>query len=109
MGYRLNYASTYQVKYEGGYFNKKTEINQLLADKCNAAYNDEAPEYSDHLEVERAELVKLVQEIKDNPKEFEDYISAKGWDYTPDDLIKIFIEFIEKSDPRNDFIILQWL
>lgn len=43
MGYRLHYATTYRVKYDGGYFNHKTEINELLVDKCDASYNEITP------------------------------------------------------------------
>lgn len=109
MGYRLHYATTYQVKYGGGFFNHKTKINQLLADKCDASYNNDMPEYSDYLEVEREELMKLVQDIKNNPKEYENYLSANDWDYTSEDLVKIFEEMIQRSDQSNTFIILQWL
>lgn len=108
MGYRLHYATTYQVRYGGGYFNHKNEINKLLVDKCDADYNDITPECSDRLEVERKDLVKFVQEIKDNPKEYEDYLSSNGWDYTLEDFVEIFEELISKSDQSNEYIILQW-
>ncbi len=108
MGYRLHYASTHQVKYDGGYFNYKTNINQLLAEKCDAYYNESSAEDSDHLEVNRDELVKLVQDIKDNPQWYEAYIASNSWDYTTEDLVAIFEEMIEKSDQSNDFIVIHW-
>ena len=108
MGYRLHYATPYRVKYDGGYFNHKTEINELLVDKCDASYNEITPECSDRLEIEREDLVKLVQEIKNNPKEYEDYLTSKGWDYTLEDFVEIFNELIAKSDQSNSYIVLRW-
>ena len=108
MGYRLHYATTYQIEYGGGYFNHKTEINELLVEKCDATYNEITPECSDHLEVDRVDLEKLVLDIKNNPKEFEEYLATKGWDYTLDDFVEIFEEMIAKSYQRNDFVVLSW-
>lgn len=108
MGYRLHYASTYQVKYEGGYFNHKTEINRLLVEKCDATYNEITPESSDDLEVNREELVKLVQDMKYNPQWYEAYIASNGWDYSMEDFVSIFEEMISKSDQRNDFVVISW-
>lgn len=108
MGYRLHYATAYRVEYAGGYFNHKTEINRLLADKCNASYNEYDPEDSDHLEVDRAELVELVQDIKERPDYYRAYLSSNGWDYSLEDFISIFEEMINKSDQSNEFIVLSW-
>ncbi len=108
MGYRLHYATTYQIEYGGGYFNHKTEINRLLAEKCDAYYNEDSAEYSNHLEVERKEVVKLVQDIKDNPQWYEAYIASNGWDYSIEDFVEIFEEMIEKSDQSNNFIVIHW-
>ena len=108
MGYRLHYAKAYHVEYGGGYFNYKTQINRLLADECYAFYNEESPENSDRLEVARISLQEFVADIKKNPKTYEEYISKNGWDYSLEDFIAIFEEMIEKSDQRNDFIVISW-
>lgn len=108
MGYRLHYAATYKVKYEGGYFNYKTEINQLLAEKCDAWCSDECPEHSDRLEVYREDLRNLVKEMREDPEQYQKYLDSKNWDYTLDDFIAIFKEMIEKSDQDNNYIVLKW-
>lgn len=108
MGYRLHYAKSYHIEYGGGYFNYKTQINQLLVEKCNAEFNNDSPENSDILEVDREKLREFVSEIKSNPKTYQEYISKNGWDYSLEDFIAMFEEMIEQSDQKNEFVPLFW-
>lgn len=110
MGYRLHYATKYQVEYEGGHFNhKQEEINILLHEYCDGlSWDGDFVEYSDRLEVPRSELIALIYEISKDREKFEEWIKEHDFDYSPEDLIAILAEWIAKSDSRNDFVVLSW-
>lgn len=109
MGHRLHYATEYKVKYDGGYFNHKSEvINRILHEQCNADFQGSDVEYAESLEVERRKLLDLIKRWKENPGELDEIINSHGYDYSVEDVLEIFQEIADNSDQSNSFIKLGW-
>lgn len=109
MGYRIHVATTYQVKYEFGDFNNKSEfINHLIAENCmGASFNDEDHHYADTIEVPRAELAMLAGKVAKEREKYEPIFNRELND-TADNVIFAISSWIAYSDQRNDYVVLQW-
>lgn len=103
MGYRLHYAQHYAPKWEGGYFNwKSEEFAQLFHDKFeeNGWINDA----EDEAEVYRPDVEKYIQELLKKPQEINEYFDGDEG-YTNTEVAEAFTEILKSDD---DNIRLEW-
>lgn len=72
-------------------------INSIIYKYCPySTFDNEFPEYSQHIEVWKEDWIEMINEIKDlqNPKELS--------------VLDKFELILKESDPNNDFIYLYW-
>ena len=107
---KLHCSPVYQVTYGNGYFsNHVAEINRLLQKNSPAIhYDGDDIEYADRLEIPRNDIVALINKITIEREKFNLWLAEKGFYYTPEQFIKILQEWVNDSDPRNEYIVLTW-
>ena len=112
MGYRLHYATTYKVKYDGGDFSHNTyEINSLLQELCPNMWdnNDIDTGYADELEIKREEAQEAIKTLEKWHEEVEEVpVWMQNERYTYLDIAEFLKEALEHSDQENDYIRFAW-
>lgn len=106
MGTRLYVATKYDVKLEGGHINNGMEaINSIIMEFTNAI--DDI--YSNHIEIEEREYLKMIDRIKENEVLVNEILeNSRYYSYSVKEIIDIFESFYKKRDRNNDFIVLEW-
>lgn len=107
---KLHVSPTYQVTYGDGHFNcKQTEVNKLLLNHCEGIYYDgDSIDCAERLEVPRNELISLLYSIAKEKSNFAKWLADYSFTSTVEEFITIVSEWIAKSDPRNDYVVLTW-
>lgn len=130
MGYRLHYASKYDVQYKGGFFNHNTElVNELLNNLVELVsghlwYNGEELYYSNTLEIDKAYFLDIIKYLKgeylfkdeellyyeETLLHMEESIdkSLIALDYTREKFIEILQSIYDNSAPEINYIRLEW-
>lgn len=105
MGYRLHYAKTYKVEWDGGFFSGDDveKIDRLLRDHCEESFWTD--EYSDIWEVGKKELKQLIAKLRAGK-------IALGQEYnigeSGAELADIFQTILDGSEPSEDYIRIEW-
>lgn len=107
---KIHVSPIYQVTYGDGHFNcMQAEINNLLMEHCDGVcYDGGAIDCAERLEVPRQELVSLLYDISKDKDDFSKWLDLYSFKCTVDEFICIVSEWIAKSDPRNDYVVLTW-
>lgn len=111
MGYRIHVASTYQVEYgDREYFsNQIFTINRFLEEHCpGMGWNGNTCEESDILKIPRHELAYLINWILCNQQEYKYWAKRNNITECPEEFVNIIAYWIAESDPRNDYVVLEW-
>lgn len=112
MGYRLHYATTYKVKYDGGDFSHHAyEINSLLQELCPNMWdnNDIDTGYADELEITREDAQEAIKTLEKWHEEVEEVpVWMQNERYTYLDIAEFLKEALEHSDQENDYIRFAW-
>lgn len=111
MGHRLHYASTYKVKYGGGYCNHyQEEFNEFLYHLCACQWcwsNEEDIAYADEFEISKDVLNEAIERLKEYsddelPTELQDA------NFSVAVIDAILKRCLEDSDPDNDYVRFSW-
>lgn len=107
---KLHVSPTYQVTYGDGHFGcKQVEVNNLLLNHCEGInYDGDLIDCAERLEVPRNELVSLLYDIAKEKSNFAKWLADHSFTSTVEEFITIVSEWIAKSDPRNDYVVLTW-
>jgi hypothetical protein len=115
MSRRLHTAKVYKIEYaDNACFGNETEtINNLINALTDGTwFNDEDyPEYSTELEVEKGEFLTMLDFLSDpeNEDEYEEIVGEKFAEKYPMKEVHSELECLyEKSDPDNEYMKLSW-
>ncbi len=111
MGHRLHYASTYKVKYGGGYCNHhQEEFNEFLYHLCACQWdwsNEEDIAYADEFEVSKDVLKEAIERLK-GYKDDELPVRLQDANYTVAEIDAILRRCLEDSDQDNCYVRFSW-
>lgn len=111
MGHRLHYASTYKVKYGGGYCNHyQEEFNEFLYHLCVCQWNwsnEEDIAYADEFEVSKDVLKEAIERLK-GYKDDELPVELQNANYTVAEIDAILRRCLEDSEPDEDYVRFSW-
>lgn len=107
---KIHVSPTYQVTYGDGNLScMQTEVNNLLADHCRGIhYDGDSIDCAERLEVPREELIALLYHIAKDKPAFAKWLDRCPSTCTVEEFINIVSDWIAKSDPRNDYVVLTW-
>jgi hypothetical protein len=115
MGYRLHYATKYDIEWSREFGNHVRNLNLLLFDnieECYAldGYNDEN---SMDFEILRSSLEEFVNGLKSNKRHWKKRISSDYEEifesgYTLNDIIKFLDESIKRSPQGDPMVHFSW-
>ncbi len=111
MGRRIHIAEVYQVKHLSFdcFNNMQGVINRLLYTECpDLSWQGEDIESSEHLEVYRTDLANLIAKICNSRLEFEFWREVNKIEESLDTIIVIIAKWMALSDPRNEYVVLNW-
>lgn len=111
MAIKIHVAEVYQVKHHtfDGFSHKQDVINRLLYNECpDLSWQGEDVESSEQLEVYRYDLANLIAKICYNRREFELWREKNQIEESLDTIIGIIAKWMALSDPRNDYVVLNW-
>lgn len=111
MGTKIHVAEVYQVKRHifDNFSNKQDVINRLLYNECpDLSWQGEDVESSEHLEVTRTDLSELIAKMVYNRREYEIWREKNQIEESLDTIIGIIAKWMAISDPRNDYVVLNW-
>lgn len=111
MGAKIHVAEVYQVKHHifDNFSNKQDIINRLLYNECpDLSWQGEDVESSEHLEVTRTNLSGLIAKMVYNRREYEIWREKNQIEESLDTIIGIIAKWMALSDPRNDYVVLNW-
>lgn len=99
MGYRLHYAQHYEPKWEGGYFNwKSEEFAQLVYTEFEASFwlNED----NSGCELERADIEKYIEKLLKDPNSVNPYFDSVSIEdcYTNKEVAEAFTEILKSDD-----------
>lgn len=118
MGYRLHFAKTYKVEWDGGYFSngELDQVEEMFRTELDGGFF--AEEYSNSWEINKDELKAYISALKGLPpadpnKYFktDEYGSKRdvtAYGYTNQDMIEILEDMLKNSEPDEDYIRIEW-
>lgn len=102
MGYRLHFASKYQVEYGGGAFSHNSyEFAELARAELDAAFEDEDGSW---YEIMPDVLKEYITKLLKKPGTKNEYLT----DYTNKEVAQELQEILDGYDKSNDYIRLEW-
>lgn len=118
MGYRLYFCKKYDVEIGGGWFNWDSEdANTFIEELSNQTdpdyifyHNEDSVEYSSIIEIEKKHFKKMIETLE-NEYDADEPVVGDLSDhsvYTAKEFKEIMEYILEKSDPNNDFVRLEW-
>lgn len=111
MGYRLHFASTYKVHYDGGYCNHcQEEFNEFLYHlcACNWDWHDgDDVAYAGEFEISKDVLKKAIERLKEYSDD-ELPTNLQDAHYSVAVIDAILRKCLEDSDSDNDYIHFSW-
>lgn len=111
MGHRLHFASTYKVKYEGGYWNHcQEEFNEFLFRLCAFNWdwaNEDDIAYADEFEISKDVLNEAIERLK-GYSDGELPTKLQDANFSVAVIDAILRRCLEDSDPDNDYVHFSW-
>lgn len=111
MGNRLHYASTYKVKYGGGYCNHcQEEFNEFLWHLCGYEWlwaNDDEIAYANEFEVSKDILKEAIERLKEYSDD-ELPVELQDANFSVAEIDAILRRCLEDSDPDNNYVRFSW-
>lgn len=114
---KLHVAKTYKVEYsESNWFNHDLErINEFLYDlhylvtQSVPEFNCDEYQYATRLEFNKTNWTKMIDWLKMKYQtEYAIMPSGGKEGYSNGEMVRFMQEILDKSDPNNDFLILEW-